>query len=112
MPVPTRRLALVAVLAAVVRLLLPADLPGGLWAVNAVLLVVAVVDGFLATSPAKVDVTRSAPAVVALNTDAELVWRVTNTSTRRIRAHVADELAPSLGAQLRRFQVDLPPRGT
>ena len=110
-PVPTRRLALVAVVLAVVRLLLPAELPGGLWAVNGLLLVVAVVDGLLAPRPSVIEVQRTVPGVVPLHGEAELSWRVTNRSTRPVRAHVADELAPSLHARRRRFALDLPPRG-
>jgi uncharacterized protein (DUF58 family) len=112
MPVPTRRLAVVALIAAAVRLALPAHLPGGLWAVNGVLLVVAVVDGFLAVKPSAVEVQRSVPAVVPLNVEAEIGWRVTNTTTRPIRVEVADELAPSVQSIERRFKVELPPRGT
>jgi uncharacterized protein (DUF58 family) len=111
-PVPTRRLALVASGAAVARVLLPAELPGGLWTVNGVLLVVAVVDWVLAPRPSAVDVVRQAPAIVALQGESELAWHVTNRSHRQVRAHVADELAPSLHATRRRFTVTLPPRGS
>jgi uncharacterized protein (DUF58 family) len=112
MPIPTRRLAVIALVGAVARLLLPADLPGGLWTVNGALLLVAALDGLLAPRPSVIEVSRSAPAVVALHGEAGLSWRVTNRGSRRVRAHVADELAPSLHAGRRRFDVDLPPRAT
>jgi uncharacterized protein (DUF58 family) len=112
MPVPTRRLALVAAIAAGVRLLLPAGLPGGLWLVNGVLLVIAMGDWLLAPRPASLEVGRTFPAVVALHGEAELAWTVANRSGRRVVAHVADELAPSLHAGRRRFRVELPARGT
>lgn len=112
MPVPTRRLAALALAAAGVRLLLPGGLPGGLWTVNALLLGVATLDWARAARPSAVEITRAAPAVVVLGSEATVVWRVRSTATRRLRVHVADELAPSLSAGFRRFRVDLPPRGT
>ena len=110
-PVPTRRLALVAGGLAAVRFVLPEELPGGLWTLDAVLLAVAVVDGLLAPRPSVVEVDRTVPGVLVLHGEAELTWRVTNRSSRRVRGHVADELAPSLHASRRRFPVDLPRRG-
>lgn len=112
MPIPTRRLALVALAAAALRLVLPAELPGGLWTVNAVLLLVVILDGVAAPRPSVLQVSRSAPAVVALGGEAELTWTVVNTGTRQVRAQIADELAPSLHAGRRRFHVELPARGT
>jgi uncharacterized protein (DUF58 family) len=112
MPVPTRRLALVAVGVALARLVLPDDLPGGWVPLALLVLAVGVVDWVLAVAPALVEVERSVPAVVPLGGEAELRWRVTNRARRRVRAHVADELAPSLRVARRRFVVDLPPRGT
>ena len=103
-PVPTRRLAVVALVLAVV--------PGPLLARNGVLLAVVVADFLLAVRPSRIDVERAVPAVVGLGAEAEIRWRVTNRGARRVRAHVADELAPSLGAGRRRFSVDLPPRAT
>ena len=112
MPVPTRRLALVAVGVAALRLLLPDDLPGGALALAVLVLAVGLVDWAVAVGPQQVEVGRAVPAVVPLGGEAELRWRVTNTARRPVRAHVADELAPSLRVARRRFTVDLPPRGT
>jgi uncharacterized protein (DUF58 family) len=56
-------------------------------------------------------VVRSFPAVLALHGEGELAWRVTNRGRRRVRAQVADDLAPSLRAGRRRFRVELPARG-
>jgi uncharacterized protein (DUF58 family) len=111
-PVPTRRLALVVVAVAAVRLLLPASLPGGLWLLNGIVLVVALVDWAVAVRPGDVEVSRTFPAVIALHGEAELSWRVVDRSGRGVVAHFADELAPSLGAGRRRFRVRLPRRGT
>jgi uncharacterized protein (DUF58 family) len=111
MPVPTKRLALVALALAAVRLLLPDGLPGGLLLLDGALALVAAGDWAVAVRPADVEVTRAVPAVVGLGAEADVRWRLTNRSHRRVRAHVADELAPSLHAGRRRFVVDLPARG-
>jgi uncharacterized protein (DUF58 family) len=111
-PVPTRRLAAAALVVALARLLLPDDLPFGLLGLDGTLLAVAALDWLLAPPPGRVAVERTAPAVVALDAEAEVRWRVTNPSARRLRVGVADELAPSLRARRRRFQVVLPARGT
>lgn len=112
LPVPTRRLAAVALALAVVRLGLPDEVPGGLLLLNGLLLAVAVVDWAVAVRPDDVEVVRSVPAVVALGGEADLRWRIVNGARRRVRAHVADDLAPSLRPGRRRFTVELPPRGT
>ncbi len=49
-----------------IRLLLPEDLPGGVWGLNLVVGVVAVLDGLLATSPRRLEVGRDLPAQIAL----------------------------------------------
>jgi uncharacterized protein (DUF58 family) len=104
MPVPTRRLAVVALVLAFV--------PGPLVVRNLALLAVVAADLVLAVRPARLDIRRDVPAVVGLGAEAAITWRVTSRATRRTRAHVADELAPSLGAARRRFTVDVPARGT
>jgi uncharacterized protein (DUF58 family) len=111
-PVPTRRLALVAVALAALRLVLPGDLPGGLWTLNGLLLAAAAADRLLAPRPATVEVVRAFPTVVALHGEADLAWQVTNTGGRAVVAHVADDLAPSLHAATRRFRVRLPAGAT
>jgi uncharacterized protein (DUF58 family) len=111
-PVPTRRLALVALGLAALRLVLPDDLPGGLLLLNGLLLAVVVVDGVAAVRPAAVEVERTVPGVVALGAEAEVRWAVRNRSGRPVRVQVADELAPSLRPGRRRFAVRLPRRGS
>ena len=113
MPVPTRRLAMAALAIAVLRLFLPADLPGGLLTLNGILLGVAAVDWALAARPKRaVTVERIAPSVLPLNGTGPLTWRVVNETHRRLRVGVADELAPSLRAGRRRFTVTLPPKAS
>ena len=111
MPVPTRRLALLALLLAVARLALPDDLRGGLLTLNAVVLALAIVDWALAVAPARVAVERTTPAVLTLGQAGEVAWRVTNPTKRSLRVAIADELAPSLHAGVRRAVVDLPKEG-
>ncbi len=111
-PVPLRRLALVALGLAAVRLVLPDGLPGGAWSLAALLLAVAAADLAAAVPPAAVEVRRDVPAVVGLGAEAEMRWHLTNRARRRVRVHVADELAPSLRPARRRFSVALPPRGS
>ncbi|MBA2282225.1 MAG: DUF58 domain-containing protein, partial [Acidimicrobiia bacterium] len=111
MPVLTRRLVLVALGLVALRGVLPGDLPGGLLLLDGILLVVAAADWLLAPNPASIEIARFAPAVVPLGGEGQVSWRLVNRGNRRVRAEVADELAPSLQAGRRRFAVDLPPRG-
>jgi uncharacterized protein (DUF58 family) len=109
MPIPTRRLAGVAALASIAVLIV--DGAVGFWIVNAVLVVVALVDWALAPSPTVVDIERVLPEVVQLGATDEVRWRVTNPSRRRLRVGFADELAPSLRPGARRARVRVPAQG-
>lgn len=119
-PVPTWRLAAAAVAAAVVIVVLPdlGSVPVGPWAVdarfvlvNVVLLMVALVDLLLAPAPARLGVERELPAAVVLGQRGEVGWRMANPTGRRVRAGLADELAPSLGAERRRVSMTVPAAG-
>jgi uncharacterized protein (DUF58 family) len=112
LPVPTRRLAAVAALAAVVVLLAPAPAGPTLLVVEAILVAAAIVDWARAVRPADVHVERELPAVLPLDGEGEVTWRVRNPRGRRLTVGLADELAPSLGAGTRRVRVTLPPDGT
>jgi uncharacterized protein (DUF58 family) len=108
-PFPTRRLAAVVALTSVI--LVVVGEPVSFWIVNGVLALAAVVDAVLAR-PKVVHVDRTAPDVVTLGVEGTVTWRIENRSGRRIRAAVADELAPSLHAGTRRMRVRLRPHGT
>lgn len=108
MPLPTRRLALLVALAAVV--LVVVGEPIAFWVVNGIVLVVALVDAVLAR-PDAVVVDRVTPDVVTLGAEAEVRWHIDNRSRRRLHVAVADELAPSLHAGTRRVRARLAPRG-
>ncbi len=109
MPIPTRRLALVAALGALVVLGLPFD--ARLLIVDGLLLVAALADWALAPRPDRVAVARELPGVLALGGTGEVVWRLTNPLGRRLRVALADDLAGSLRAGTRRVRVTIPPRG-
>jgi hypothetical protein len=81
--VPTRRLAVLAALAAVAVLVLGSET--GFWLVNGALVTVAVLDGLLAPPPASVRIERELPEVVTLGARAPLTWTVTNLGARPCR---------------------------
>ncbi len=113
MPVPTRRLAVVALALAAVRLLLPdAPFPQGLLTLDGLLLLVAVADWALAPPPARIGVTRTMPLVRTIDEPGEITWQLTNPTGRRVQVGFADELAPSLHASIRRADVSIPADGS
>jgi len=108
-PVPTRRLAAVAALGSLVVVALPFG--RRLLVVDGLLLAVAAVDWLLAVRPLRVQVERELPGVLALGGTGEVVWRLRNPTSRRLRVSLADDLAPSLRAGTRRVRVTIPARG-
>lgn len=125
MPVPTRRLALVAAALAVVFVLAPDSWPGipetlpvGPWrlpgpivVVNGLLLLVAGIDALLAGSPDTIEIERESPAGLALGSSGQVTWQLFNPTGGRKVVAVSDALAPSLRADTRRFRTALPRRG-
>jgi uncharacterized protein (DUF58 family) len=112
---PTRRLALVAAVLAVAMLAYPGG-PVDVWlatgVVTGVLVLLALVDASVGTSPGLLLLRREHPPVVVAGREATLSWQVSSSSSRSLRIAVADDLAPSLRARVRRFSVRLPPGGT
>ena len=111
---PTRRLALVAALLAVLLLAYPRDDVPVLAAVallTAILLVIGLLDAAIATSPRHLTVRRQHPPVVVAGTEGAVRWEVRSSASRSLRISVADELAPSLRARARRFTVRVPAGG-
>lgn len=111
MPLPTRRLAIVAAALAVAVALFPGSSGTGLLVVNLALVAVALVDAFLAPDPAAIGVERDLPGVVMLGGTARVGWRLTNSTGRSALVSMADALAPSLGADRRRFSHRVPAHG-
>ncbi|UDY37139.1 DUF58 domain-containing protein [Dermatobacter hominis] len=112
---PTRRLALVAALLAVAMLAFPLtgaadDLPIG-WAVvavTAVLVAIGLLDGLLGTNPRQLVLERRHPPVIEVGREGTITWVIRSDARRRLRVRVADELAPSLHAAARRFDLVVP----
>lgn len=111
-PVPTRRLALLAAALSLAALVVPLRLPLGLLVVDGLLLLVAAVDWALAAAPTSVRVERDLPAVLPLGGEGSVTWRVVNPGKRRATVGLADELAPSLGAGTRRARVSVAAGGS
>jgi uncharacterized protein (DUF58 family) len=118
-PVPTWRLVAAAAVGSLAVLLVPVRPPLGLWVVNGVLLVAAVADWLLAVRPGALEVERDLPGIVPLGAEARIVWHLSRGGSGRsrgglgrgVRVRLADELAPSLGAETRRVRVVVPARG-
>ena len=68
------------------------------------------VDGFRAGSPASVTVTRDLPSSVVMGSSSTIGWNVVNQADRRRSIRIADDFAPSLGAE-RRAHLRLPALG-
>ncbi len=81
----------------------------GAGTITALILLVALVDSLIGTSPRRVEVARRHPPVVIAGRSAELEWTVTSFSKRSLRVELADQLAPSLRATARRSSVKVPP---
>jgi uncharacterized protein (DUF58 family) len=112
MPVPTPRLALVAAVASIAVLALPFGWPASVLAVDALVLLAALADWLAAPRPGVIAIDRELPAVVSLGGEIELTWQVTNPTGWAVKVGVADDLAPSLGADTRRFHLRLPAGAT
>ena len=112
-PVPTRRTALAAAVLALVVLALPGDgLLVVLLVTNLALLGVVLGDVALAVDPARLEVARTLPPVLALRNRGELTWTVRNPTDRSLRVALADELAASLRAGTRRVHGRIPAGAT
>ncbi|MEZ5228282.1 MAG: DUF58 domain-containing protein [Acidimicrobiales bacterium] len=115
-PIPTRRAAIVAVLAGASALVLPVAFSSDSWAgylvlINLVLAVVLVIDVLLAASPKRFEVERVHPNAVTIGSQGSIGWDVSQRGGRRTAVWVADEFAPSLGAETRRARIDVPSNG-
>lgn len=108
MPVPLPRLAAVAIAVAVAGLFSPWSLTATALAANAFVVGLFVVDALSAPRPATIGITRTAPRALTVGERGRIEWIVAHPHARRLRVWVADELAPSLGADDRRFRVDVP----
>jgi len=110
-PVPTRRLGLVALALAVPLLVVPGGAFAALVVADAVLVLVAVLDWVRTPDPRRLEVRRELPGAVSIGTEAQVVWVVTNPGRRPVTVALADGLAPSLAAGTRRAQLRVPAGG-
>ncbi len=115
-PIPTRRAAIVAVLAGASALVVPIALSSDAWAgywvlVNLGLVVVFLLDLALAPSPKRFEVERVHPSAVTIGARASIGWDISQRGGRKAVVQIADEFAPSLGAETRRASVNVPANG-
>ncbi|MGZ4704256.1 MAG: DUF58 domain-containing protein [Acidimicrobiales bacterium] len=110
MPIPTRRLALVALVSAVAVVAI--DRVVGFLLVEGVLVGLALVDWALAVRPSVIGIERTLPEVLGLGAEAEISWEVANPTGRTQHVAFSDELAPSLSAGTRRARVEVPARSS
>lgn len=102
-PLPTVRTA--AVVAAVAPLGLVFASPMGWFALGAIIATLFTIDAARTPAPWTVEVSRQLPQVLALDHVGQLTWRIGNPSNIPLTVQIADELAPSLGAQTRRAKL-------
>ena len=109
MPVPTRRLAIVAVGLAAVMLFAPDtwpgvperisvgpwELPGPVVVANAVLLLLAAIDGLFAGNPDAIEIEREMPRALALNVRGDVTWHIRNPGGVRLSLiHISEPTRP------------------
>jgi len=108
LPVPTGRMAALAVVVAVAGGVVPG---WGALALAFGLVLAAAGDAAMAPSPWRIGVTRDLPPVLPLEGEGEVAWELGNPTGRAVTVGIADELAPSLGAGDRRVRAELAPHG-
>ncbi|TDE15949.1 DUF58 domain-containing protein [Jiangella asiatica] len=104
------RVALLAALGAVI-VVVAAPSTGGVVAVSAVVVAVALVDAVLAGSPRRLWFERRGDETVRLGETATVALTVVNDGRRRVRGVLRDAWPPSSGALADRFPVDVAPGG-
>lgn len=116
MPIPTIRMAAFVaagaigqfVVAVVARGLSPWTLSA--WLVMSFALMLA--DRATTPNPDSVGFQRVLTPVAAIGQESSILWTITNPVSRPLRVAVADDLAPSLHAAVRRTTVSLPPKAS
>jgi uncharacterized protein (DUF58 family) len=109
-PVPTLRLAALTASGGAVALVSPWPWPT-MAALNALLLIVALIDWHRAPAVDTVGLEREAPAVVTLGDRGTVTWTVRNPMRWPLRVALADELVAGLGAPHRRTRMVVPGGG-
>jgi uncharacterized protein (DUF58 family) len=108
-PVPTVRFAAVIGLSGLLLFAWSGRSWSALWAVDALLVVLFLVDAVIGVAPRRIDVQREVDDSVTLGEKVQLTWTVDNRAPRRARVTVTDALWPSLQAERRRVSATLRP---
>jgi uncharacterized protein (DUF58 family) len=106
--VPTTRLAWLTLASASVLAVSPARSWWALVYVNLILIAAFVLDAVRAPEPSDIGVVRDFPDTVVLGSAVAVTWLVDNRRDRAVRTAMVDQLAPSLGARTRRFELTVP----
>lgn len=112
MPLPTRRLALLAVAAALLLIALRLSSAAAVASTIAVVALAGVLDAFVGVNPRKIGVARTLPYTVSLFSTGTGSWQLANPSARVAKLAWADSLVGSLGVVPRRRHVVIAPRAT
>ncbi len=91
---------------------LPVDKPWSFLIVNALLLLVFIIDWLLAPKPSSVAIERDLPPLLTLDTAGVVSWTVRNPHRRRLFVGLADALPPSFRYEKRRVSMSVPGHGT
>jgi uncharacterized protein (DUF58 family) len=107
MPIPTKRLAAVAAVLALVAFGLPAKSWTLFWGIVGLTVALLVVDALLGASPKSIEVERILPGGVTIGDTATVTWMVRNRTARPLRVTIADQLWPSFNPTRRRVSLRL-----
>ena len=111
--IPRRRFLLVGVALGVGVAFYPGEVPGGTWAgvamLNALLALAALLDYRAAPTPERFRITRLHPHSIVQGSTGTISWRVENLGDRPLHLRLSDELPPSLTADVRQCELDVPP---
>lgn len=112
LPIPTIRLSLALVVAAVITVFSPFAQPISTLVLAAIVLLVAAVDYLGCIDPYDIEIERELASAVTLGAEAQVRWRIKNSTDRDVQLAVADDLAPSLNASNRRTLLVIPARSS
>lgn len=108
MPIPTRRLAAVVAVLALIAFAVPTSSWMLLWSLSSLALVLFLLDVAIGASPKhSIEVERRLPAGVTVGETVSVEWVVRNTTGRPLRVTIADQLWPSFRPTRRRVRMSL-----
>lgn len=108
MPIPTKRLAAVVAVLALIAFAVPTKSWMLFWSVCSLALVLFLLDVAIGASPKhSIEVERRLPAGVTVGETVSVEWVVRNTTGRPLRVTIADQLWPSFRPSRRRVRLSL-----